>query len=167
MTNNSGEDLHYVNNKEFYEACRDYAILYDDFREGITDIEPKISEYIASCFIKICEKMANRYNFRLYTWKDEMIGDAILNCVVAIKSFKANDSRKNAFGYFSRVIYRAFTRRIKKENKAVKIRLDAGGLFEIHLGPEGYARHSFDTLIIKTKSKNDENEGEEENDSEN
>ena len=50
------------------------------------------------------------------TYKDDMIGDAIENCIRYVKNFDI-DKNRNAFGYVSTIAYYAFVRRIKKENK--------------------------------------------------
>lgn len=112
----------YINNAEFFEACSNYIHEMRKCREeGKPD--PIISEYIGKCFLDISTHMAYRHNFRGYTWISDMIGDAILNCVQALPSFKPEQSGKNAFGYFSKIIFRAFVRRIKVENLKTKTRL--------------------------------------------
>ena len=52
----------------------------------------------------------------MYTYKDEMVSDAIENCVMYFESFDPEKS-KNPFAYFTQIIFFAFVRRILKEKK--------------------------------------------------
>ena len=110
---------HYVNNKEFTKA----VIAHNQQRkqciiDGIP--VPTIPDYVGICIMKIAEGMSNKYQFCRYTWKEEMIGDAIENCIRYLHNFdpsKATNTKEpNAFGYFSQIVYFAFVRRIMKEN---------------------------------------------------
>lgn len=103
----------YIDNELFYnemckylEAC---ALAEADGKEI-----PSPNDYIGSCFIKIAEKFVNHRYFSGYTYRDELIGDAIVNCMVAIRNFDPTKS-KNPFAYFSQITYFAFRRRCIKE----------------------------------------------------
>ena len=76
----------------------------------------KMTDYIAECVYLICSNMSYKQSFINYTYKEDMIGDAIENCVRYIKNFNG-EKNNNAFGYISTIAYYAFIRRIKKENK--------------------------------------------------
>lgn len=78
--------------------------------------EPKIPDYIGACILQICNKLSFKSNFINYTYRDEMIGDAMENCIVSIKSFDP-DKSNNPFAYFTRIAYNAYVRRIQKEQK--------------------------------------------------
>ena len=52
------------------------------------------------------------------TWKDEMISDGLEDCIRSAHKFNATKGL-NAFTYFSTIMFWAFVRRIKKENKQV------------------------------------------------
>ena len=45
---------HYINNKDFSQAVMDYATSVHEARAKETEI-PKVTNYIATCFIKISE----------------------------------------------------------------------------------------------------------------
>lgn len=115
---NQKQVYHYIDKKEFYDALCEYQ------KQKEKNDELPIPRYIADCFIKICENLANKGNFVSYTWKDEMIGDGIENCIRAIKNFDSNDEKKNPFGYFTIIAYWAFVRRIKVELKQQKVKYD-------------------------------------------
>jgi len=69
----------------------------------------------------LCERLASRLNFNGYTYKEDLIGDAIENCILSIKTFDPEKS-DNAFAYFTQIAWNAFIRRIKKENKQLYIK---------------------------------------------
>jgi hypothetical protein len=109
------EDAHYVNNKEFLKAFIVYNAAYKEAKEQGKE-PPKIPDYIGECFIKIAEKFSNHKSFIGYPYKDEMISDAIENCVQYAYDFDPNRGT-NPFAYFTTVVWHAFVRRINKENK--------------------------------------------------
>lgn len=83
---------------------------------------PKVPEYIGSCILKIAEKLASRPNFAGYTWKSDMIGDGIENCLMYLDNFDPRVS-KNPFSYFTQIIYYAFLRRIEREKKQSYVKM--------------------------------------------
>lgn len=88
---------------------------------------PRVSDYIASSFLLICENLSHRPNFVGYTYREDMVMDAVENCLRAIASYNPNYKSKagykiNAFNYFTTVAYWAMVRRIQKENKDVKLK---------------------------------------------
>lgn len=62
----------------------------------------------------IAQRLSTRYNFYGYTFRDEMVSDGILRAIEVFDNF---DPEKSAypFSYFSKVIFRSFIQRIKKE----------------------------------------------------
>ena len=97
---------HYVNAREFEDALIQY---YKD---------DKISNYLGESIQKIANGLSYAPNFINYSYKDEMVGDAILKMYQAIlhKKFKV-DKGFSPFGYFTTIAYHAFICRIKKEKK--------------------------------------------------
>lgn len=111
----SKNDNHYVNNKEFLNAFIEYNKAYKEAKSK-GEQPPKIPDYIGMCFIKIAEKFSNHKSFIGYPYKDEMIADAIENCIMYAYDFDPNRGT-NPFAYFTTVVWHAFVRRINKENK--------------------------------------------------
>lgn len=105
----------YVNNKQLTKELGDWAREVRGQLE-VGDKPTKMTDYIAECVFLICNNMSYKSSFINYTYKEDMIGDAIENCVRYIKNFD-NLKNDNAFGYISTIAYYAFIRRIKKENK--------------------------------------------------
>ena len=109
----------YINNKDFLDALIDYKKRVDDsVLENIS--KPKIPDYIGECFLKIANNLAKRPNFYSYTYKDEMISDAIENCLMYFENFDPEKS-SNPFAYFTQICWYAFVRRIDKEKKKSKL----------------------------------------------
>ena len=111
---------HYVNNKEFTAAVAEYVVLLKASKETESD-KPRMSEYIGECVYKIATRLSTRPNFINYTYRDEMICDAIENCIQYLGNFNTEKST-NAFAYFTKICYYAFLRRIQKEKKQVFIK---------------------------------------------
>ena len=84
-------------------------------------LPPKVSDYMGECFYKIATHLSYRPNFINYTYREEMVGDGIENCIRYAKNFNPEKS-KNPFAYFTQIIYYAFLRRIAKEKKQTTIR---------------------------------------------
>ena len=119
------EKPHYVNNREFSEAVFDYAVLVREAKEKNTQV-PKVTDYIARCFIKIAEGLSHRPNFVRYTYREEMVMDAVENCLRAIGNYNIETATRtgkpNAFSYFTQICYFAFIRRITKEKRQQDIK---------------------------------------------
>ena len=116
---------HYVNNREFSEAVMDYAVEAHKAREAKQEV-PKVTDYIAKCFIRIAEGLSHRPNFVRYTYREEMVMDAVENCLRAIGNYNIDTATRtgkpNAFSYFTQICYFAFIRRITKEKRQQDIK---------------------------------------------
>jgi hypothetical protein len=142
------EKPHYVNNKEFSTAVVDYVTSVNEAREKMED-EPIITEYIGTCFLKIAEGLSHKPNFVGYTYREEMVMDAVENCIKAIMNYDVKKATRtglpNAFAYFTQISYYAFLRRIAKEKKHQDIKekyMDFAGASEFmeignHPDPSG------------------------------
>ena len=120
------EKPHYVNNKQFSYAVVDYVKSVNEAIEK-DQVPPKVTDYIATCFMKISEGLSHRPNFVRYTYRDEMVMDAVENCLRAIRNYKIETTTRtgnpNAFSYFTQICFFAFIRRITKEKKQQDIKL--------------------------------------------
>tara|TARA_B100000242_G_scaffold288103_1_gene255844 strand:- start:1737 stop:2279 length:543 start_codon:yes stop_codon:yes gene_type:complete len=111
---------HYVNNKEFLEAIIEWKEKVKEAESSDEDIPP-VTDYIGECFLKIAQHLSYKPNFINYTFKEEMIGDGIENCLQYVNNFNPEKS-KNPFSYFTQIIYYAFIRRIQKEKKQTHVK---------------------------------------------
>lgn len=116
---------HYINNKEFSEAIVEYTrSIKEDKAAGK---EPRMmSDYIATSFMKIAQGLSRAPNFMNYTYREDMVMDAVENCIKAVGNFDPDKptrtGKPNPFSYFTQISYFAFLRRIAKEKKQADIR---------------------------------------------
>lgn len=106
---------HYVDNKRLYTEMIKYTRAYNEAKEAGTEL-PKVSNYIGECIWLIANRLSTNRNFIGYTYREEMIGDAIENCLRYLHNFNP-DKSNNPFAYFTQIMYYAFLRRIEKEKK--------------------------------------------------
>jgi hypothetical protein len=116
---------HYINNKDFSLAVVEYVTKCNEAKTKEQAV-PKVTNYIATCFLKISEGLSRRPNFVRYTYREEMVMDAVENCLRAINNYKIETATRtgkpNAFSYFTQICYFAFIRRITKEKKQQDIK---------------------------------------------
>jgi len=127
---------HYVDNKKFLQAMIEFKDRCNTARKkGRKD--PRVTNYIGECFLKIANHLSFRPNFINYTFRDDMISDGIENCLQYLSNFNPRKS-KNPFAYFTQIIYYAFIRRIQKEKKQVNIKaklIEDANLADLHIDP--------------------------------
>ena len=116
---------HYVNNREFSDKVMEYAVEARECRNVDKQV-PIVPDYIAKCFIRISEGLSHRPNFVRYTYREEMVMDAVENCLRAIGNYNIETATRtgkpNAFSYFTQICYFAFISRITKEKKQQDIK---------------------------------------------
>jgi hypothetical protein len=106
---------HYVDNEKFLAEIKIYKQQCKDaLAEGKE--KPRISEYIGKCIYLIAENLSHKPRFMNYSFRDELVSDAIENCFLYFDNFDS-DKYSNPFAYFTQIIYYAFHRRIAKEEK--------------------------------------------------
>lgn len=106
----SSEDRHYIDNKQFLGWLQQYHRLrkeYPDYR---------IPDTIGKAIYLISENLGKRWNFRDYTYIDEMKSDAIEDCIAAVNNFDS-ERFSNPLAYFTQIAWYAFLQRIAFEKK--------------------------------------------------
>lgn len=111
---------HYIDNKIFLEEMITYKKKLTE-AEGNNGVKPQLSEYVGKCFMMIAENLSHKPNFLSYTFRDEMISDAIENCVLYAGNFDPSKSN-NPFAYFTQIVYYSFLRRIQREKKQLYVK---------------------------------------------
>jgi len=111
---------HYINNKDFLREMIKYRLTIRKAKRAQKP-KPRIPRYVAECFMKIAENLSHKPNFLSYTFREEMVADAIENCVMYIDNFDPGKS-SNPFAYFTQITYYAFLRRIQKEKKQLYVK---------------------------------------------
>ena len=120
------KSIHYVNNNDFSTAVVTYVERVEKAKEEKSTV-PKVPDYIAQCFLRIAEGLSHKANFIRYTYREEMVMDAVENCLKAIGNYNleaaTRTGKPNAFAYFTQITWYAFLRRITKEKKQQEIKL--------------------------------------------
>jgi len=102
----SNKEEYYIKPKEFKASLQKYYdsdVLTDDLAENIK---------------KIAYGLSYNGSFINYSYKDDMIGDALIKMYAALKFKKYKfENNSNPFSYFTTIAYHAFINRIKKEKK--------------------------------------------------
>ncbi len=141
--------VNYVDNEEFLALLITYLNARKSSIENNTKIPP-IPNKIGHIFIQIANKLSTRFNFVNYTYRDEMVSDGILNAIEAVHKFNP-DFSSNPFGYFTKIIYWAFLRRIDKEKRDHKMRddlmFDVTNDFYATQDGESFALNSDETFL--------------------
>ena len=120
------KSIHYVNNAELSQAVVDYVTTVQEAKKAQTQL-PIVPDYIAQCFLRISEGLSHKSNFIRYTYREEMVMDAVENCLKAISNYNleaaTRTGKPNAFAYFTQIAWYAFLRRIAKEKKQQDVKL--------------------------------------------
>ena len=96
----------YVNPTEFKEQIQLY------YTTG------NCTNYLGDCLNKIAQGLGYSPKFINYSYKEDMLGDALVKMFSALKRKKFNvESETSPFGYFTTIAFHAFINRIKKEKK--------------------------------------------------
>ncbi len=130
-------DQDYIENAHLTAILSDYADAFQEEMERVWEINPdlkrkdvkskvfsdnkipmpdKLAEYI----MLIAERLCTKHQFSRYTFRDEMVSDAILTMIKGAPNFRAkfgeeNDTPPNGFAYLSMVAFSAIVNRIKIE----------------------------------------------------
>ena len=114
-----------MNNADFSQAVVDYVTVLNEARKQEQPL-PIVPDYIAQSFLRIAEGLSHKSNFVRYTYREEMVMDAVENCLKAIENYNleaaTRSGKPNAFSYFTQISWYAFLRRIAKEKKQQDIK---------------------------------------------
>lgn len=102
----STKKAYYIDNKTFYNELIDWYSKGDNIQ---------MPDSIARAIIQICENLARSGKFVGYTWKDDMVQEAILVCVKSARNFNP-DKSTNPFAYFTQIAFNAFRRFLNIEH---------------------------------------------------
>lgn len=105
----------YINNKDFTKAMADWK------KDWEKDNSTPIPNYAAECFMKLVKRFGSKVNFSGYTYNDDMQSEALLSCVKYAHNFDGVRG-KNAFAYFTQIIYHSFLQYMNKEKKFAKFK---------------------------------------------
>lgn len=104
---------HYVDNKKLHQDLTDYKRRCAEAEANRAE-PPVIPDEIAQAMICIAEGLAQKPNFRFYSFADEMVGDAILDMTSYVRNYNP-DKYSNPFAYLSQIAYFSFVHRLRRE----------------------------------------------------
>lgn len=108
---------------------------------------PDLPNNIGGDILKIAVNYAKKHNFNGYSFKEEMIGDAVENVLRYIGNYNPDavtrSGKPNAFGYVSRTVHHAFTRRIQSEERQAYYKVKS---FELSGGSDMFEGEDHETL---------------------
>ena len=111
---------HYVDNAELLKRLKARREMIAELKEKGEEIPP-IDNYLGKVIIDIATHLSYRPNFINYSFRNEMIGDAIENGLKVIDNFD-HEKSKYPFAYLTQIMWHAFVRRIQAEQKQQKIK---------------------------------------------
>ena len=79
------------------------------------------SEELGQMLLSIARNFSSRGNFSGYTWRTDMVSEAVLTCLKYLKNFDPQKS-SNAFSYITQICNNSFKAYIKTQNKHSKIK---------------------------------------------
>ena len=107
--------VHYVDNAKFLEEIKKHEAKVKEAKAEGKPI-PKLNNYLGECIWRIANRLASLPCFYGYSFREEMIGDGIENCILYFDRFNS-DLYDNPFSYYTQIIKWAFFRRIAKEER--------------------------------------------------
>ncbi len=106
MSTKQEKEKYYVDPEKFKNSIKEY------YQSN------QCTHYLGECLNKIAEGLGYNPKFINYSYKEEMIGDALIKMFGALKGKKYNiESESSPFGYFTTIAFHAFINRIKKEKR--------------------------------------------------
>ncbi len=108
-------DADYVDNRQLYDALVEYRKKCNE-TENAGRKQPKLPDFIGECILKIATRLSYRPNFANYPYREEMVSDAVLNCITYIDNFDPSKST-SPFGYLTQICWFSFVRIINREKK--------------------------------------------------
>lgn len=124
-------NTHYVDNVQFQvllverfaklrEMNPDYDFDDPDADRSLLS-KPVVSHDLGSILLQIAQNLSYRRNFINYSFREEMVGDGVENCLKYIDNYNCREYH-NPFAYFTQTCFYAFVRRINKEDKQSEVK---------------------------------------------
>lgn len=147
---------HYIKASDFTQFIKDFYKYDDEMNQWqgdknskdyrrIVRLRKKAIDKCGLAIYKVCLGLNNHGKFSGYTWKDEMLGDALTKCTKALLNRKFDPDRGfNPFSYFNMIANHEFVHRIKVEKKHFEMVTKYG---EEHL--RDFAEESDEAIYVK------------------
>lgn len=119
---------HYIFTKE-----KGYKeVLRSHWKHGRFCIEGKLTDNLGVMFLKICYKFGNVPSFRGYTFKDDMINDALLQLVKVGLKYDETKIGSSPFGYLTQIVKNEFLKTLAKNKTYYGIKEDLRAEFDLY-----------------------------------
>lgn len=108
------KDEYYIDPHEFAACIKEYYETEDD----------KCANYekLGKFFLKLAKRMITASSFARYSWKEDMIGEALIKMTKALRNKKYSfEFGSSPFSYYSQIAYWSFCAVIKSEKKQAEI----------------------------------------------
>lgn len=103
-----------------HSAPRQYATNVDLLTEIRRSRRQKvITPELARMLMAIAENYSHRPNWRGYSYREDLVGSAMLRLCTAV--FKIDIRRTNPFAYLTTVTHNAFLQALQKEHKQARV----------------------------------------------
>src|SRR5689334_15916138 len=112
---------HYVDNKALTEALTLWSKAAKQAARR-KEPQPPIPDFVAECMLKIATRLSLKPGFFGYTYREDMVGDALEACLRYVHNFNPAKS-SNAFAYITQIVHNAFIRRIQKKQKQTYVKM--------------------------------------------
>ena len=139
----------YVDNDKLLQAIKDYQLAVKSGYKGL------MPNYIGECIMLIAENFSHSrnkagvQNFIGYTFREDMVADAVEVCLAAVLKFDTENFDK-PFSYFTQCCYYEFISKITKEKRELytKTQLikESQHLFSLH---EQDSELDFDNQLLE------------------
>lgn len=115
-------DQIYISNEFIVEICQLKASNYVDpqvFKEQIVTFYETgyMPDDLAISVQQIAQRLSFAPNFINYSFREELVGDALIKMFQALQDQKFDPDKGNPFSYFTKIAFHAFCNRIKTEKK--------------------------------------------------
>ena len=131
---------YYVNNKELLKEIVEYK------ETGV------ISEELGRMIFMIAKNYANKGSFSGYTWKEDMISEAMLTCIKYMHNFNPDKQKyPNPFAYITQICRNAFLNFIRKQKRHGEIKDRCFKHVNVIEGNAGWVIKAINYEIIRPK----------------
>jgi len=102
--------MNYINNENLLAEIKIYSE---------TEVQ---TEELGRMLLLLAKRYSSRGSFAGYSWKEDMVCEAVLTCLRYMHNFDVNIEKPNPFAYFSRIIHNSFLNYISKQKKHSQIK---------------------------------------------
>lgn len=111
----------YINNREFHDCLVKHKER-SDAADAAGKQRPRLPNYFGEAVTNIATKYATKPSFSGYSYKDEMISDAIMACIQYADRYDTTRPERlqqppNPLAYFTQIVHFAFLTRLHSEHK--------------------------------------------------